>query len=126
MEENKKVNNEELEAQVKQFVAEYLKKELEASKSSNGAETKVYPEDKNKYPKNVASLTLGIIAIVCNMLWYISLPTGILAIIFGKSGIKKTGSKAAKAGMICGIVGLSLCVVLYVTIILFYIAYELM
>ena len=59
-------------------------------------------------------------------MWYISIPTGILAIVFGRNGIKKTGSKAAKAGLICGIVGLSLCVVMYVTIILFYIASEVM
>ena len=55
-------------------------------------------------------------------MWYISIPTGILAIVFGKNGIKKSGSKAAKAGMILGIVGISLCVVVYVSIILVYIA----
>ena len=42
-------------------------------------------EIKNKSSLGVASLTLGIISIVFSLFWYITLPTGILAIIFGKT-----------------------------------------
>ncbi len=116
MEENK-TNNEELENQVKKFVAEYLKSEMEKEKQK-------YPEDKVKYPKNPAALTLGIISIIFNLMWYISIPTGVLAIVFGVKGTKRTGSRMAKAGMICGIVGVTLCLVCYLGITCLYLASE--
>lgn len=71
-----------------------------------------------KSPFNVASLTLGIISIVTALFWYLTLPTGILAIIFGAKAIKRTGSKVGKAGLITGIIGLSLFLLIYVGLIL--------
>lgn len=65
-------------------------------------------ENKNKSSLGIASLPLGIVSIVFCWLFIISIPTGILAIIFGIKGIKKIGSKLGKAGLITGIVGLSL------------------
>ena len=65
-------------------------------------------EEKNKNVMHIASLVLGIISIVTCWFWYITLPTGILAIIFGVKSAKKTGSKLGKAGMITGIIGLAL------------------
>ena len=65
-----------------------------------------------------ASLPLGIISIVFSAFWYITLPTGVLAIVFGAKTTKRLGSKLGKSGMITGIVGLSLFVFLYVTMIL--------
>ena len=65
-------------------------------------------EEKNKCGFNVASLVLGIISVVFAFFWYITYPAGILAIVFGVKGKKKTGSKLATTGMILGIVGLSL------------------
>ena len=50
-------------------------------------------EDENKSPLNAASLALGIISIIFSLFWYLTLPTGILAIVFGVKAIKKTGSK---------------------------------
>lgn len=73
---------------------------------------------KEKSPLNVASLTLGIISIVTSLFWYLTLPTGILAIIFGAKAIKHTGSKVGKAGLITGIVGLSLFLLIYIGLIL--------
>ena len=70
-------------------------------------------ELKNKSGMPVASLVLGIISIVTNLFWYLTLPTGILAIIFGVKSIRKMGSKLGKAGMICGIVGLSIFILVY-------------
>lgn len=79
-------------------------------------------ELKNKSSMGAAALTLGIISVVFAIFWYISLPTGILAIIFGKKAINKVGSKIGKAGLILGIVGLSLFAFIYLsfTAIIFY------
>ncbi len=71
-------------------------------------------EMKKKSPSKIASLTLGIISIVTALFWYLALPTGILAIIFGAKSIKNTGSKLGKAGLITGIVGLSLFLFIYI------------
>lgn len=73
--------------------------------------------NKNNSGMPVASLVLGIISIVLSSFWYMALPTSILAIVFGVKTIKKFGSKLGKAGLITGIVGLSLCVFLYLSII---------
>ncbi len=74
-------------------------------------------EEENKSVMRVASLVLGIISIVTAAFWYITLPTGVLAIIFGAKTIKKYGSKLGKAGLITGIIGLSLFLLIYISII---------
>ena len=75
-------------------------------------------EDKNKSGMAVSALVLGIISIVTSLFWYITLPTGVLAIIFGAKSTRRTGSKVGKAGLITGIVGISLFAFLYISIIL--------
>lgn len=70
----------------------------------------------NKSPMGVASLVLGIISIVTALFWYICLPSGILAVVFGAKSARKVGSKLGKAGLITGIVGLSLLVFIYISI----------
>jgi hypothetical protein len=74
-------------------------------------------ELKNKSSLGVASLTLGVVSIVLAIFWYISIPTGILAIVLGKKAINRIGSKLGKAGLITGIIGLSLFVFIYLSII---------
>jgi len=74
--------------------------------------------NQNKSAMGVASLVLGIISILTPIFWYMVLPTGILAIVFGVKSIKQVGSKLGKAGMITGIIGLSLFAFIYVSIIL--------
>lgn len=74
--------------------------------------------NKNKSAMGIAGFVLGIISILSSFFWYITLPAGILAIIFGAKSIKKTGSKLGKAGLIMGIVGLSLFAFTYVSLIL--------
>ena len=74
-------------------------------------------EEQNKSVMRVASLVLGIISIVTAAFWYITLPSGILAIVFGAKTIKKFGSKLGKAGLITGIVGLSLFLFIYISLI---------
>ena len=70
--------------------------------------------DKRKSGMPVASLTLGIVSIVTALFWYITLPTGVLAIIFGAISAKKLGSKLGKAGLITGIVGLAMFAFIYI------------
>ena len=74
-------------------------------------------ETKNKSSLGIASLTLGIISIVFSLFWYITTPTGILAIVFGRKAISRVGSKLGKAGFILGIIGLSLFAFIYLSII---------
>ena len=74
--------------------------------------------EKKKSGMPIASLVLGIIAVVSTFFWYIVIPTSILAIVFGAKSIKKYGSKLGKAGLILGIVGISLFLFIYVSLIL--------
>lgn len=74
--------------------------------------------NKKKSAMGIAGFVLGIISILWSFFWYITLPAGVLAIIFGAKSAKKTGSKLGKAGLILGIIGLSLLVFTYVSIIL--------
>lgn len=67
---------------------------------------------------HIAGFVLGIVSILTQFFWYIALPTGILAIIFGAKSAHRTGSRLGKAGLILGIIGLSGCVLIYVSIIL--------
>lgn len=75
-------------------------------------------EKRKKSGMGVAALVLGILSIVFTLFWYISVPTGILGIIFGAKSIKKVGSKLGKAGLATGIVGISLCAFNYISMIL--------
>ena len=79
---------------------------------------------KKRSPYGVLSLTLGIVSIVYALFWYISLPTGILAIVLGSKGKNMVGSKLALSGKITGIVGLSLMgAILLLKIVIILIAY---
>lgn len=75
-------------------------------------------DKKKKSGMGVAALVLGIISIVSALFWYISMPTGILAIIFGAKSAKKIGSKLGKSGLITGIIGVSLCAFNYISMII--------
>lgn len=59
-------------------------------------------------PYGVVSLTLGIISVIFALYWVASVPTSIIAIVFGNKGRKIYESKTATAGMITGICGLSM------------------
>ena len=80
--------------------------------------------DKRKSGMPVASLTLGIVSIVTVLFWYITLPTGVLAIIFGAISAKKLGSKLGKAGLITGIVGLAMFAFIYIGLTILIILYN--
>ena len=56
--------------------------------------------NKKKSAMGIAGFVLGIISILWSFCWYITLPAGVLAIIFGAKSAKKTGSKLGKSGLI--------------------------
>lgn len=77
-------------------------------------------ENENNYYSNVpvekkgmstASLVLGIVSVVLMCFSYVSLPCAVLAIIFGVLGKQKGGAGMAKAGLILGIITVSIFVV---------------
>lgn len=75
----------------------------------NQTTTQKQSTQKNKKDRKgfcIASMVLGIVAIVCFCLWYIAIPCGILAIIFGILGVKSTNKGMAIAGIITGAIGL--------------------
>lgn len=65
-------------------------------------------QENNKKGLSIASMILGIVSIVFCFKSFISITSGVLAIIFGLKGKKMGGKGMAKAGFITGIVGLSI------------------
>ena len=61
---------------------------------------------------SIAALVLGIVSCALCCITYISVPCGILAIVFG--AMKKSEDKMAKAGFIMGIIGVAIPVVIIV------------
>ncbi len=55
----------------------------------------------------IASLILGILAILTSLVWYISIIVGVLAVIFGATSMKNGRGKAI-AGIVTGSVGIVL------------------
>ena len=62
---------------------------------------------------SIAALVLGIVSLVGGKLGILALACGILAIIFGVKGQQRDGKKMAKAGMILGIISVSLYAVIF-------------
>jgi hypothetical protein len=67
--------------------------------------------------KSSLALTLGIISVVTCTFWYLFIPTGIIAIVFGHHSYVESGHKSAKAGFVLGIIGLALGLVIYLPLI---------
>lgn len=86
--------------------------------SKKGMDFKMEDKSKNSGALGISALVLGIISICTVLFYYMSLPTGILAIVFGAISSNKTGRKIAKAGLVTGIIGVSLCVFLYISMII--------
>lgn len=60
----------------------------------------------------IASMVLGIISIVCILVWFISVPCAILAIIFGCIGHKSSKKGMAIAGIVTGSISAVLMILL--------------
>ena len=66
---------------------------------------------------SIAALVLGIVAIVLCCIWYISIPCGILAVIFGILGIKSSKKGMSIAGLITGAIGLVISIIIFFTLV---------
>ena len=93
-------------------------------KTTPVVETKVVVEEPKKDRKGfcIASMVLGIVALVFFCIWYVSIPCAILAIIFGVLGIKSTGKGMAIAGLITGSIGLVVSILIIVFLFVFGVA----
>lgn len=67
---------------------------------------------------HIAALVLGIISVMTGLFWYMALPTGIMAIVFGIKSYRGYGSKLGLSGFILGIVGTSITVFIYLSFII--------
>lgn len=73
-------------------------------------------KENNRIVSHVVSLVLGIISILTTFFWYISLPSGIIAIVLGAKSYKSEGKKLGLAGLITGIIGISVCLLIYISL----------
>lgn len=73
------------------------------------------PEKESK-GMSVAALVLGIVSLVLLCIWYVSIPSAILAIIFGILGRKKGGKGMGTAGLVLGIISVVLMVIFYLLV----------
>ncbi len=99
------------------------KKEIvEVEKVSNVEDTQTKKVEEPKKEKKgfcIASLVLGIVALVFFCLWYISIPCGILAVTFGILGIKTINKGMAMAGLITGAIGLVISTLIVIILFMF-------
>ena len=75
-------------------------------------------KSENRIVSHVVSLVLGIISIVTSLFWYIALPSGVIALVLGINAYKKHDKKLGLGGMITGIIGLSLMLLIYISLII--------
>lgn len=92
---------------------------VDNKKENKEQETKVAEEPKkDKKGFCIASMVLGIVALVLFWMWYIAIPCAILAIIFGILGIKSTQKGMAITGVVTGSIGLIVSIILIVFIVI--------
>ena len=90
-----------------------INKEIQENQTNNVENTE---KQKDKKGMAIAGMVLGIVTIVLCFIFYISIPCGILAIIFGAMSLKSTNRWMALAGVITGIVGIILTIVIFAVI----------
>lgn len=66
----------------------------------------------------IAAFVLSLISLLSVFFYYISLPAGIIAIVFSAKSIKANGSKLAKASLVLGIIGLVFCLFFYISLVI--------
>lgn len=74
-------------------------------------------KDKNSF--SIAALVLGIVAIVLSCVWYISIPCGILAIVFGAIGLKSSKRGMSISGVVTGIIGMIISMSIILILVIF-------
>lgn len=101
-----------------------IEKINETEKIENVQKQKTQNNDKKQPQKDrkgfcIASLVLGIVALVLFCVWYLSIPCGILAVIFGILGMKASNKGMAIAGLITGSIGLVISTLIIIMLFVF-------
>ena len=78
---------------------------IETTVNENIKETANNTPQKDRKGFAIAALVLGIVSIVLACVWFLSIPCGILAIIFGALSLKSSKRGFSIAGIITGIIG---------------------
>ena len=78
----------------------------------NSNETTTKPNESKGL--SIASMVLGIIAVVFCCVGYLSIPCAILSIVFGILGRKRAGKGMATAGVVLGIIAIALMILVVV------------
>lgn len=109
-----------MEEEKKEMIEVQKVEKIENEDTEKILETKQTTEKSKKDRKGfcIASMVLGIVAMVFFCLWYISIPCGILALIFGILGVKSTNKGMAIAGIVTGAIGL---LISFLIIVIFFI-----
>ncbi len=104
-----------MEEENKKEIIEIEKTEQESKTVEKKVEKKEEPKPRKK-GLCIASMVLGIVTLVLFCVWYISIPCGILAIVFGALGVKTIDKGMAIAGIVTGAIGLfiAFCILLSV------------
>lgn len=109
----------------KKEMIEVEKVDNKENTNKEASQTKAVEEPKKeKKGFCIASMVLGIVALVFFCIWYISIPCGILAIIFGILGIKTINKGMAIAGLITGSIGLVISTLILIALFMFGFAIE--
>lgn len=105
--------------EVKIEPAPELKEEQPVQKQDRANNTNLNQESKDKKGFSIAALVLGIVAIALTCIWYISIPCGILAIVFGVIGLKSSRRGMSISGIITGIIGMIISIFIIVMLFIF-------
>lgn len=110
-------NNKKEELEINEVKQENVTPEIPVAEKKQ-EEPKVETKEpvKDKKGLAIASMVLGIIALVLFCIWYISIPCAILALVFGILSLKSSKRGMAIAGISTGAVGFVLMILLYVFI----------
>lgn len=76
-------------------------------------------QNKDKKSFSMAALVLGIVAIVLSCVLYISIPCGILAIVFGAIGLKSSKRGMSISGIVTGIIGMIISISIILILVIF-------
>ncbi len=87
--------------------------------TANNSNTTANQPQKDKKGFSIAALVLGIVAIVLCCIWYISIPCGILAIVFGAIGLKSSKRGMSISGIVTGIIGMIISIFIILMLFIF-------
>ena len=92
---------------------------VQKQENVNNSNTTANQPQKDKKGFSIAALVLGIVAIVLSCVWYISIPCGILAIVFGTIGIKSSKRGMSISGIVTGIIGMIISIFIILMLVIF-------